>query len=499
MRYYGVHLGHDAAITIIDEDGSAHFYLAERYKPRHKHILGDLTPIFREFPKFPKPSKEDILTLVYTSNPWQLDLDTNTPYPHLAQEFTQSEPHIKQQLGKEPDWVITHHIGHALAAWCYRTSDEEKTFITYDGAGCDLTNSIISSAIGWISPDGFGLYENAPRIPSTCAISKLINNQDFTAGKSMGLAGYLPDAKWKDEMVLRLTDPNLLGFNGGLPYPYVTDFSQESMEFVAAFYRLQMGFVWDAVETAIEMFPLNGVVIGGGATLALEVNTKIFNKTGNVDFAPCTDDSGLTLGAAAFGYFHDTGKWPKLNTASLNEMRNPLPAVGPQDPQSIAKRIADGRVVGLLRGRAEVGPRALGFRSIFAEASEEMLVKVSQGIKGREWFRPLAPIVTEEQFPDLFDGPQGKYMQYKVECTEECRKHLPAVVHKDNSSRPQVVSKEDDPWLHELLKEYGKITGHECFINTSLNVAGTPICNSHGDAMKDMKGKDVQIISIGGS
>ena len=308
MRYYGVHLGHDTGITIIEEDGSVKFYQAERYRPRRKHIMGDLTPIFREFPKFPKPRKEDILTFVYCSVPHMLNLDVNTPYPNLAQEFKQSEPYIRKHLGKDPDYVITHHLGHALAAWCFRTSDEEKTFICYDGAGCDLNNSIISSAIGWISQDGFGLYDNAPPIPSSCAISRLINNQDFSAGKAMGLAGYMPDAKWNDDMVLRLTDPNLLGFNNGLSYPFITDFSHDNMEFVAAFYRLYTNFIWRAVEMVIDKYPLNGVVIGGGATLALEINSKIVNKTGKVDFAPCTDDSGLPLGAAAFGYFHDTGR-----------------------------------------------------------------------------------------------------------------------------------------------------------------------------------------------
>lgn len=87
-------------------------------------------------------------------------------------------------------------------------------------------------------------------------------------------------------------------------------------------------------------------------------------------------------------------------------------------------------------------------------------------------------------------------MQYMVKCNELCQKNLPAIVHKDLTSRPQVVYQKNDPWLHELLTEFGKITGHPVLINTSLNGKGKPICNTLEDVRSDMNGKDVQIISI---
>jgi len=121
---------------------------------------------------------------------------------------------------------------------------------------------------------------------------------------------------------------------------------------------------------------------------------------------------------------------------------------------------------------------------------------VSQDIKEREFYRPLAPIVTAEQFDRFFDGPKGEYMQYRVMCNEEARRLLPVVVHRDLSSRPQVVYKDKDPWMHRLLVRYGELTGVECLVNTSLNKAGKPICNTYEDAQEDMKGKPVELISI---
>ena len=135
----------------------------------------------------------------------------------------------------------------------------------------------------------------------------------------------------------------------------------------------------------------------------------------------------------------------------------------------------------LMRGLGECGPRSLGHRSILSSCNIENLKLVSIDIKKREFYRPLAPIVTNNHFSKFFIGPMGKYMQYKVDCTEEAKIKLPAIVHKDNSSRPQIVSKESDPWLFSLLVEYGKLSGKECLVNTSLNTCSRPICNINKD------------------
>jgi len=238
------------------------------------------------------------------------------------------------------------------------------------------------------------------------------------------------------------------------------------------------------------------VVLGGGTALALELNTKIHDCVKDVVFGPPVDDSGLALGAAAFAYYHANKKWIKINTPSLNSLQDPLPQVGPQQPEEIAKLLADDKVVGLIRGKSEAGPRALGFRSILASCKKENLKRVSEDIKDRESYRPLAPMVTYEQFDRFFVGPKGEYMQYRCMCTDEAQELLPAICHKDNSARPQVVYKKRDPWLHKLLVCYGSLTGNECLINTSLNKAKKPICNTYYDVCREMRGQDMEIVCI---
>jgi carbamoyltransferase len=105
-------------------------------------------------------------------------------------------------------------------------------------------------------------------------------------------------------------------------------------------------------------------------------------------------------------------------------------------------------------------------------------------------------MVTAEQFDRFFLGPRGKYMQYRVDCTEEAQELLPAICHRDNSARPQVVYQEDDPWLHELLVEYGRRSGVECLINTSLNKRKKPICNTYEDVRREMRGKELDVVCL---
>lgn len=156
---------------------------------------------------------------------------------------------------------------------------------------------------------------------------------------------------------------------------------------------------------------------------------------------------------------------------------------------------------------AEIGPRALGHRSILADPTKpEMLEFVSQRLKNREFYRPLAPIVTDREFPNLFTGPQGKYMQFRNIATPYGEQKVPAVVARDKSTRAQVVTAQDDPWLYELLVAFGQRSGVECLINTSLNARGRPICETLDEAIFQFRwcskkvvtrdGFGIQIVSL---
>lgn len=493
MRYFGIHLGHDTGLAVFNQFGELDFFAqSERYFPRQKNHLHNINPIEKLFGSI-RPQQGDMLTITATG---ENDLYVCDFYDTRHIRFGKNSIKI---FDKEivPNFVIDHHLAHAISSWCFRPNDDERIFLSYDGSGPNCLGDWKNYMIGVLSKDGFAITDDAYPIISTSAISDLLGFS--SAGKTMGLSGCFSKQFGDPVDIRKLIEfsYNKNNFNCNINPQIPSPWSEEDLEWAASFYKFITNQMWIDIEKNIKKYSNNrGVVISGGSALCLDVNTKIHNISKDVVFGPAANDSGLALGAAAFSFWHINKKWPSLKTASLNEIQEPLPRIGPQNPKGIARLLSNNRAIGLLRGRAECGPRALCFRSILCAANKiENLYFVSEVLKERESFRPLAPVVLEEDFDRYFVGPKGRYMQYRVECKEEAKKEIPAIVHKDNSARPQVVYN-DDPWLYDLLVEYKKITGHGCLINTSLNAKNMPICNTYNDALNDFKNKKLNIISI---
>lgn len=497
MKVVGHHeFSHDASIVVINEAGDVEFYgQAERFGPRNK-CSNDINIILDNI----KEINIDSNSLLVTTNHVCNSSPVGNYDPLLIRKCNYVPTNIKN-ISFKNSYCIDHHLAHGISSWCFRPDDKERLIIISDGCGkyADCNKDYKASLVGEISSSGFSVYYDAVPIPSSALLWGVLGPN--SAGKAMGLAGFYPEINetdWTSENVSLLLDKIFNVNLCNISFPEFNQKNESEMRFVASFYKWYIGRIWEKIKINLEKYSNGrGVVVGGGTHLALELNTNIYNYTKDLVFGPAINDSGLALGAAAFGYFHLTGKWPKINSASLNFHHGNLPFVGPQEPYAIAKILSENKTVALLRGKAEAGPRALGYRSLFASAMiKDNLRKVSQEIKGREFYRPLAPIVIEEAFDNYFVGPKGEYMQYRVLCNDYAKSSLPAIVHADSSARPQVVYKQKDPWLHSLISEYGKITGHPCFINTSLNGAGKPICNTYKDAFDDMKDKEVVIISV---
>jgi len=481
--FFGINtVSHDLGLSIIDDTGKIIFYApTERYNRNKKGVSEfglhlskkeKLKCIFDIFSNIQKPKKGDIVCWVSG------DFGGMKTKRAMEEMLIESSNQIKNISTNsicqvdECDGIkyirLDHHIAHAVSSWMFRKDDEEGKFLVYDGGGYGVDHVSYHSTTGYIDKHKLEIIDKNT-IPSSFKISNLLGW--MSAGKLMGLAGYYPEANIQCE------------------FP-----SGELMEF-AGFYKCFIEDLWNSIESKLD----KKVVIAGGTALALEINSRIHSKVNDLVFGPAPDDSGLCLGCSAYGYFFSNGHWPSsISTPSIVSLQSPHFQVGPQSTREIAKEIHEGKVIFLMRGKAECGPRSLGFRSILSSCNIENLKLVSVDIKKREFYRPLAPIVTDSQFFNFFSGPKGQYMQYKVECKEAAARSIPAVVHRDNSSRPQVVCEKIDPWLHELLVEYGKLSGVECLVNTSLNVAGKPICNTNKDLLEFDKEtmKNVVVVSI---
>jgi carbamoyltransferase len=213
------------------------------------------------------------------------------------------------------------------------------------------------------------------------------------------------------------------------------------------------------------------LVLMGGVALNCVANSRIC-ATGDFDHVwifPNPGDAGSSLGAVA-ATTRQPVKWsgPYLGT----EIQRTL------DPRDVVEEIKANGVLAVANGRAEFGPRALGNRSILADPRTRRMKDRVNEVKGREKFRPFAPVIREERAAEFFEMPvpATPYMQFTARCREPGR--FPAVVHADGTSRVQTVTREQHPLLYQVLHEWELETGCPMLLNTSLNSRGEPLVNS---------------------
>lgn len=154
----------------------------------------------------------------------------------------------------------------------------------------------------------------------------------------------------------------------------------------------------------------------------------------------------------------------------------------------VAESVAAGKVVGVVQGRAGFGPRALGHRSILADPSDAAISDTLNAPLSRTEFMPFAPILrAEDALRSLrgwsSDDPCAPFMTMAYECTPSFSARHAAVVHVDGTARPQVVTADSDPWMHQVLGDYHRTTGRWSLLNTSLNRHEEPIILTIGDGL----------------
>ncbi|CAM2010018.1 carbamoyltransferase family protein [Acanthopleuribacter pedis] len=246
------------------------------------------------------------------------------------------------------------------------------------------------------------------------------------------------------------------------------------------------------------------LVLSGGCGLNSSYNGKIIEQTPFEEvFIPCAPgDDGNAVGAAYLAYHADFPTnipLPKRQSPYLGSRLSPrglhnmrtfgrLPKIR-QLPDTLyeetAKLLAEGKLVGWARGRAEFGPRALGNRSILADPrAADMKDKINAKVKFREEYRPFAPSILHEFGPEYFENYQETpYMERTLRFKEEVRDRVPAVVHVNGTGRLQSVSASLNEPYYKLIKAFYAITGVPILLNTSFNVMGKPIIHSVEDAL----------------
>lgn len=223
----------------------------------------------------------------------------------------------------------------------------------------------------------------------------------------------------------------------------------------------------------------------GGSALNCALNYRLARRWGQrVCWTPTPGDCGQPLGmirAELIQRGTSTAGWV-VRTMPVLDPEN-VPVVDKHaDPDDVAKLLATGQVVAVMRGEIEAGPRALGRRSILASPLIACHRERLNRLKGRELFRPFGVMIPRERLRDFTDlDVDLPWMNVTIPADD---KQLPAAVHADSTTRVQTVMAADDPWLHALLTAFGQRTGVYAVINTSLNTHGRAIFNKVSDTLE---------------
>jgi carbamoyltransferase len=165
---------------------------------------------------------------------------------------------------------------------------------------------------------------------------------------------------------------------------------------------------------------------------------------------------------------------------------------------AVAAELAADGIVAWFQGRSEFGPRALGSRSLLAHPGRKANLDRLNAVKGREEFRPVAPMVLAERAAEIFDGPlPSPYMLFVHTVAPAWQEKIPAVVHVDGTARVQTVDRAGQPLLAEMLECFAARTGVPVVVNTSLNTAGRPMVDDPRDALECFGSAPVDVLALG--
>ena len=531
----GFHIGHDRGAAIV-KDGELIGAISQERLDRRKHSISDEIP-FEAIDcicEYLGIHINDISGVVFSGD----ELFGNQTERFIRKCFIEHYGLSRVEVRQ-----IDHHLAHAWSA--YVSSGFEDSFILVaDGGGDYVGNMIQSESLYYAEGDSMELIESRLQHPLVGRFSRKTNYcvpfmPDFVkhnqisigrkyeqityllgfgwgqAGKTMGLASYgsdhfeAPDFKNHD-LNFSLTYADFLDS----VYKEMERKGQSASSFLREneadiAYAMQQ-FTEEAITSLVSYVTSKhkaaSICFAGGLFLNCVANQRILDMCsglGKAFFMPAAGDDGQAIGCAL--YAASQLRSPKLTVSSdfpylgisyksddiseaLKDFSSRLTYACLADEdliEEIAKELYKDKIVGLVRGRTEIGPRALCHRSILASPLNiEMKEILNSKVKHREYFRPFAPVVTAERANEFFAlKDSSPYMLLAPLVREEYREILPAITHVDNTARVQTIEESSEYFVHGLLKRFEDITSYPVLLNTSFNVAGDPIVESPRDAI----------------
>jgi len=449
----------------------------------------------REFPLFRDLETLDCSNLGFTARLTRTLF--GTPYPH---------------------YVYLHELAHVLSAYMYRTTDHTRFLgLVIEGSGSFAQNTLFLV-------DGFRvelLGYNFPILSGNFFhqwLSSLVfdaRREDYdvrsaTPGKVMALAAYGDSERFRPALhaaVMRHQPGQYMDYRRQFcpEIERMTLSWNDRVDLCASGQALFEDLIVDLSVQIREQYGALPLYYAGGCALSIKTNTRLRRVFDELIVPPNCADDGIALGLAALHAFleHRTRLQPlDYRSGLFTKAHDGLCINGrlsDSDVERVARWLAAGEVVAFVQGAPEIGPRALCRRSILAAPTQPGMRDILNHIKGREYFRPVAPIVLDsvgaQAFKDYFFSP---FMLYDFRVLPNAVGQIPAALHIDGTSRLETIP-DDDSDIARLLRAFAQHTGHPpILLNTSLNSHGRPIAATSKQVLAELPRLRIKHVVFGG-
>ncbi|MFV0267925.1 MAG: carbamoyltransferase C-terminal domain-containing protein [Draconibacterium sp.] len=429
-------------------------------------------------------------------------------------------------FGEEKEaWVLNHELAHIFSCLPFFGNFRENSLLVHFDGGASLSNFSAAvfrnGKIEWVEYHWdlkpYSTLYNANALVFAIIGAKLAE-QNSVPGKFMGFAGW---GNYRPELEEWLCQHNFFENIWGKTSVFfqqakqdwgveLKSFNQNDpfiRDVAATLQQVFIKVILQKLTTLKEQTGAEYLYYTGGSALNIVANTQLV-KSGlfkKVFVPPCTEDSGLALGAAAFAEWQKHGRVEK-HSVYLNNWGIETYAADYDSGTiaEVAELLIGKKLVGICNGFGEAGPRALGNRSILAVAdSKEISRKLSIEKKGREWYRPLAPIALEKNtryFTGLSEiNALSRYMLLDFEVLPERLNEIAGAVHADGTARFQsIFERADNPFLFDLLTELDEKHKVKTLINTSFNAGREPIVHTKEDALLSARKMKLDAVVLNG-
>jgi carbamoyltransferase len=530
MFYLGISPEHDSSVCVFKDNQIVYFSKEERFSKLKRDNFPMLS-ILNSFEKYP------IEKIVWCS-PFE-----NMPniYANIFSKKTKNKKLEILELNNH------HHLQHASLAF-YNSGFDKACIIVIDRNGSLFSNfaresetiffanypaqfqEIYKSFWSFGTKNEKEIYDFKSNnlnceieINSILGITKvyetatnLIGQHVLENGKTMGLAPYGKDDEKFPKLFLK-NIPNDYYFGHceeeNRPAVFIDLESKKTKNIDKKNYKIYADYAFQVqkqtqeavchlIQKAIDKTGCKNICITGGYGLNVVANQHYISQFPDVNFyfEPLADDSGNSIGGAMLAYRTDTQDKTisKIKNTFFQGEKYKLDNVKGKKVsiKEISNILKSQKSLAIYYGLAEAGPRALGHRSILFDARNPNAKELINKVKNREWYRPFAGIMLEEDAEKYFyvnDKKNYEFMTVNFYAKDIAKIEIPGILHVDNTCRIQVIKDESEP-VFELLKQFKKDTGIGVLLNTSFNLAGMPLVETPEDAIWTLSNSELDHI-----